>query len=85
MVALSPGDFSEASAAAIDSSGIAWLFVRGDQENFVKEWLDQRIRTHSRTSQVWVLATGSAHASDLLLADSALAGRVADWLQERLR
>jgi alpha-beta hydrolase superfamily lysophospholipase len=85
VVALSPGSFSEASAVAIDSSGVAWLFVRGDQENFVKEWLDQRIRAHSRTSEVWVLPTGSAHASDLLLAGAALSARLADWLRERLQ
>ena len=85
MVALSPGDFSDDSFRAAAASCAAWLFVRSDDERFVREWLDAKVRDLAPIAEVWVVPAGSAHATDLLAADSTLASRLTDWLGEKLR
>jgi dienelactone hydrolase len=84
-VALSPGNFSEDSFRAAASSGAAWLFVRSDTERFVGDWLDAAIREHAPTAELWVVPAGSAHATDLLLADAEFPARLVEWLRRRLR
>lgn len=85
VVALSPGDLSDASFAALANANADWLFVRGDAERFVGPWLDEKVRTASTDADLWILETGSAHATDLLLADPTLTTRLADWIATRLR
>jgi dienelactone hydrolase len=85
VVALSPGDFSDDSFRAAAASRAAWLFVRSDDERFVREWLDAKVRDLASTAEVWVVPAGSAHATDLLAADSTLALRLTDWLAKKLR
>jgi hypothetical protein len=84
-VALSPGNFSEDSFRAAAGSGAAWLFVRSDAERFVGDWLDAAIREHAPAAELWVLPGGSAHATDLLLADPEFPARLTEWLRRRLR
>jgi alpha-beta hydrolase superfamily lysophospholipase len=83
-VALSPGNFSDESFRAAAASGASWLFVRADAERFVGDWLDGKIRELAPGAELWVLPSGAAHATDLLLADTTLAARLSKWLQERL-
>lgn len=82
-VALSPGSFSDSSFAALPRTP-RWLFVRSDDEGFVKSWLDDRVRAASRTAELRVVPAGSAHASDLLLAHAPLARELAAWLEQAL-
>ena len=84
-VALSPGDFSDASFRAAAASGSSWLFVRADDERLVREWLDAKVRELVPRAELWVVPAGSAHATDLLAADAGLAGRLAVWLAARLK
>ena len=84
-VALSPGDFSDDSFRSAAGSGAAWLFVRSDAERFVGDWLDARIRDLAPTAELWVVPAGSAHATDLLAADTTLVARLTEWLQRRLK
>jgi hypothetical protein len=51
----------------------------------VREWLDAKVRDLASTAEVWVVPAGSAHATDLLAADSTLALRLTDWLAKKLR
>ena len=83
-VALSPGDFSDESFRAAAASRAAWLFVRSDNERFVREWLDAKVHALAPAAELWVVAAGSAHATDLLAADATLAERLSDWLAGRL-
>ena len=83
-VALSPGDFSDESFRAAAGSGAAWLFVRSDAERFVGDWLDAKIRALAPAAELWVVQAGSAHATDLLAADSTLPARLTEWLRARL-
>ena len=83
-VALSPGNFSDDSFRAAAASRAAWLFVRADDERFVREWLDAKVRALVPAAELWVLPAGSAHATDLLAADAGLADRLSAWLAGRL-
>ena len=60
------------------------LFVHSDDERFVREWLDAKVRQLAPAAELWVIPAGSAHATDLLAADSTLAARLTDWLRRRL-
>lgn len=84
-VALSPGSFSDASFAAVAPSGARWLFVRSDDERFVREWLDDKARAASPAAEVWVIAAGKAHATDVLAADPPTVTRLAEWIAAALR
>jgi dienelactone hydrolase len=83
-VALSPGDFSDESFRAAAGSGASWLFVRSDNERFVREWLDAKVRELAPGAELWVVPAGSAHATDLLAADATFAPRLTAWLAARL-
>ena len=82
--ALSPGDFSDESFRAAAASGAGWLFIRSDDERFVREGLDAKIRELAPGSALWVIRAGSAHATDLLAADPDLSARLTGWLVEQL-
>ena len=49
------------------------------------DWLDAKVRALAPEAELWVVPAGSAHATDLLAADPAFAGRLAEWLARRLR
>lgn len=84
-VALSPGSFSDESFAGVAPSGARWLFVRSDDERFVRAWLDERARAASPAAEVWVIAAGKAHASDILGAAPETVPRLAEWIAAALR
>ena len=77
-VALSPGSFSEASAAAVDSSAASWLFVMSRDEP-PRTWVTPVLDSLSRSAEVWLMP-GSRHATNLIQHHPSLAGRLADWL-----
>jgi hypothetical protein len=79
-VALSPGSFSDDSFAALAGSGARWLFVRSDDERFVKAWLDERVQAAAPDAEVWVVPAGRSHATDILRDHPPLVDRLADWL-----
>lgn len=81
-VALSPGSFSEESLAAIDPSGIPWLFVKSENERYLRGF-ETEVRELSESAEILILP-GSAHATDLLAEHDELAGRIASWLADRL-
>lgn len=83
-VALSPGNFSEDSFHAAATSHAAWLFVRSDDERFVGDWLDRAIKELAPSAELWVVPAGSAHATDLLLADAEMPARLTEWLRRHL-
>jgi dienelactone hydrolase len=83
-VALSPGDFSDDSFRAAAASRAAWLFIRSDDERFVREGLDAKVRALVPGAELWVVRAGSAHATDLLAADRDLTDRLSAWLVQRL-
>jgi dienelactone hydrolase len=82
---LSPGSFSDPSFADVGASGARWLFVRSDDERFVKAWLDEKARAASPQAEVWVIPAGKAHATDILREHPETVGRLADWLAAALR
>jgi dienelactone hydrolase len=81
-VALSPGDFSEASARAIDGSGRPWWFLASRDERFAGRVVDG-IRAFSTTARVSIVE-GTSHASDLLSPHVLLNAEIADWFAARL-
>jgi dienelactone hydrolase len=82
-VALSPGSFSDQSLAAIDPSGVPWLFVTSREDRFLQGF-ELEVDSASSTAEMVVLS-GAGHASDLLTMYPELPERVADWLAARLR
>ena len=79
-VALSPGNFSETSAAAIDTSGARWLVIRSARETSPSvKAATQMVRDHSKSAQLWVL-DASTHATDVLTDVAELPSRLADWI-----
>lgn len=82
-VALSPGSFSGESLAAIDPSGVPWLFVQSRDERFLQGF-ELQVAGASATAEMTILP-GSGHASDLLALNPDLPGQVAEWLAEHLR
>ena len=81
-VALSPGSFSDESAAAIDRSGRPWFFIASKDERFAGKVVAAIPRT-SGTAQI-LFVEGSAHASDILGAHPHLNDVIARWFAERL-
>lgn len=81
-VALSPGSFSEESIAAIDPSGIPWLFVKSEDERYLRGF-ETDVRELSESAEIIILP-GSAHATDLLAQHRELPERIASWLADRL-
>lgn len=84
-VALSPGDFSETSADAIDGSGARWLVIRSARERSpaVKAAVDM-VAARSTSVQLWMLDAAS-HATDVLAELPGLPARLADWIAAALR
>ena len=82
-VALSPGNFSEESIAAIDASGAPWLFVRAEIELPFFPALFEAIRDGSETAEIWVLP-GKGHATDLFDQNPDLPLRLLAWIDEQL-
>jgi hypothetical protein len=82
-VALAPGSFSEESIAAIDSSGVPWLFVRAEIELPFFPALFSAIRDGSESAEIWVLP-GEGHATDLFEHNPKLHLQLIDWILERL-
>jgi dienelactone hydrolase len=82
-VALAPGNFSEESIRAIDSSGAPWLFVRAEVELPFFPALFEAIRDGSESAEIWVLP-GEGHATDLFAENPDLHLRLLDWINERL-
>jgi dienelactone hydrolase len=83
-VALSPGSFSEESIAALDRTGIPWLFIKSSDERArsLKEFFSV-LRQKSRTAQFMEVA-GTEHATDILGAHPELAEIIAVWLKHYL-
>ncbi len=82
-VALSPGSFSDASIDAIDVSGVPWLFVASNNDEFLQD-ITVAVQARSEHVQVEILP-GDAHATDLLDVHPDLPARLAVWLGHRLR
>lgn len=82
-VALSPGSFTEESIAAIDSSGVPWLFVTSKNERYLRE-ITAAVQAQSQTVEL-LIVPGTRHATELLDAYPDMAERIAVWLAQRLR
>ncbi len=82
-VALSPGSFSDESIAAIDTSGVPWLFIVSRDERFLRE-ITASVREQSRTVELGIVP-GTRHASDILEAHPHMAERIAVWLAHQLK
>jgi dienelactone hydrolase len=82
-VALAPGNFSEDSIRAIDSSGAPWLFVRAEIELPFFPTLFEAIRDGSETAEIWVLP-GEGHATDLFDENPELHLQLLAWINEHL-
>lgn len=82
-VALAPGNFSEDSIHAIDSSGAPWLFVRAEVELPFFPALFETIRDGSESANIWILP-GEGHATDLFDENPNLHLQLLDWINEHL-
>ena len=82
-IALAPGSFSEESIAAIDPSGVPWLFVRAEIELPFFPELFTAIRDGSESAEIWLLP-GEGHATDLFDHNPELHLRLINWIVERL-
>ena len=81
-VALAPGSFNEESIAAIDPSGVPWLFVRAEIELPFFPALFDAIDAGSETAEIWLLP-GEGHATDLFEHNPDLQLRLIDWIATR--
>ncbi|HSF19445.1 MAG TPA: hypothetical protein VLK65_28235 [Vicinamibacteria bacterium] len=86
-VILSPGSFSEESIAAVDASGVPWLFIRTSEESEVSlEFIDavfEALASQSKSAEVRVIA-GAGHATRIFDEHPFIIQEVAEWLAERL-
>ena len=82
-VALAPGSFNAESIAAIDPSGVPWLFVRAEIELPFFPTLFEAIDAGSETAEIWTLP-GEGHATDLFDHNPDLHLRIVDWIEMRL-
>lgn len=82
-VALAPGSFSEESIAAIDASGVPWLFVRAEIELPFFPALFDAIEEGSQSAEIRVLP-GKGHATDLFDLNPDLHLQLTDWITENL-
>ena len=86
-VMLSPGNFSEESMAAVDASGVPWLFLRTEQESSGSlQWIDEvftTLPTKSSSAEIRVYP-GSGHAAKMLDGRPELAREIAGWLSDAL-
>ncbi len=81
-VALSPGSFSEASIAQIDSSGTPWLFVVANQDRYLTG-IEAEVRRRSKTVEM-IVVPSTAHATELFDENNGLNERIAVWLAAKL-
>jgi len=82
-VALAPGSFSFQSIAAVDPSGVPWLFVRAEIELPFFPELFEAIKEGSEAAEIRLLP-GEGHATDLFDHNPNLHLRLIDWIAERL-
>ena len=82
-VELSPGSFTDESIAAIDTSGVPWLFIASKNERHLKE-ITAAVRAESETVEMIILP-GTEHATRILEARPDMAERIAVWLAQRLQ
>lgn len=86
-VVLSPGSFSEASAAAVEASPGAWVFVRSEQEGPVSlphiDEVFSILEARAPSAERRVLP-GAGHATRLFEGRPELVAWVADWLRDHL-
>lgn len=82
-VALSPGDFSDASIEAIDPSGAHWLFIRATEEFAFFDDLFEAIERGSQKAEIRIL-NGKAHATELLDLHPPLGEEITRWFAARL-
>jgi len=81
-VALSPGSFSEESIAAMDASGVPWLFVVSRHERHLTD-IAANVQSTTKSVEI-VYLPGDAHATRILESRHDVAERVAVWLASRL-
>ncbi len=82
-VALSPGDFSDASIESIDPSGAHWLFLRAEEEFAFFDDLFEAIEQGSQKAEIRIL-DGKAHATELLELHPPLGAEITQWFATRL-
>ena len=82
-VALAPGSFSPQSIAAVDPSGVPWLFVRARTELPFFPALFEAIDEGSETAEIWLLP-GEGHATDLFEHNPGLHLQLIDWITSHL-
>ena len=87
-VMFSPGDFQDASIAAVDPSGVPWLFIRTEQESPASvRWIDEiyaLLPEMATSAEIWVLP-GYGHAATMLDGRDRLPAEVGVWLDLALR
>jgi dienelactone hydrolase len=81
-VALSPGSFSEESIAAMDESGVPWLFVVSRHERYLTD-IAASVQSTTKSVEI-VYLPGDAHATRVLESRHDVAERIAVWLASRL-
>jgi len=81
-VALSPGSFSAESIAAMDKSGVPWLFVVSRHERYLTD-IAASVQSTTKLVEI-VYIPGDEHATRLLESQPGLAERVAVWLASKL-
>jgi len=82
-VALAPGSFDAESIAAVDPSGVPWLFVRAEVELPFFPDLFNAIGEGAKSAEIWTLP-GEGHATDLFEHNVGLEHRLADWIKNKL-
>jgi pimeloyl-ACP methyl ester carboxylesterase len=82
-VALAPGSFDTESIAAVDPSGVPWLFVRAEVELPFFPSLFNAIGEGAKSAEIWTLP-GEGHATDLFEYNPGLEHRLADWINHKL-
>jgi len=82
-IALAPGSFDTESIAAVDPSGVPWLFVRAEVELPFFPDLFNAIGEGAKSAEIWTLP-GEGHATDLFEHNVGLERRLADWIKNKL-
>ena len=82
-IALAPGSFDTESIAAVDPSGVPWLFVRAEVELPFFPDLFDAIREGAKSAEIWTLP-GEGHATDLFEHNLGLEQELTDWIKKKL-
>lgn len=81
-ISLSPGSISDESIETVDPSGVAWLFVRAEEE---RPFFDDIFRAIEEKSGAEIMVLpGRGHADRLLAQHPRLAAQLAMWLDSAL-